>query len=76
VHLVTLITLLVEMSLNKLAVRFDHFPFNIMWAYIYLIFIWLIVYMGIVDWPYFFLQTGMIDHLYSMHVNTSICIYI
>jgi hypothetical protein len=68
VHFVTLMTLLVEMSLNKLIVRFDHYPFNIMWAYIYLIFVWVIVYMGVVDWPYFFLHTGMINHLCFMYM--------
>lgn len=57
VHFVTLIALLVEMSLNKLIVRFDHYPFNITWAYLYLIFVWVLVFMGVGDWPYFFLQT-------------------
>ena len=56
-HLVTLITLLVELSLNKIFVRYDHYPFNLSWATIYLVFIWILVYSGQQDWPYFFLKT-------------------
>ena len=56
-HLVTLVTLLVELSLNKIFVRYDHYPYNLSWATIYLIFIWIVVFSGLKDWPYFFLKT-------------------
>lgn len=62
IHFVTLLTLLIELSLNKVFVRFDHYPFNISWAIIYLIFIWILVYFNLQSWPYFFLK-----------VNSNIC---
>lgn len=57
-HFVTLVTLLVEMILNNMFVRIDDIVLNITWAFIYIAFVWVAVYIGHHDWPYFFLQTS------------------
>ena len=57
-HFVPAISMLMELFLNNIFVRFDHFPFNLMWPMIFLLFIWPIVYTGVISgWPYFFLRT-------------------
>ena len=57
-HLVPISTLLVELSLNNMYVRVDSFPFNALWSWLYLIFIWPLVSLGnIPNWPYTFLVT-------------------
>lgn len=62
-HLVPLLTLLIELFLNNMAVRMDHLTFNLSWAFLYLIFIWPVVMLGrIAEWPYSFLE-----------LDTSIC---
>lgn len=45
-HFATTISMIVEMSLNSMFVRFDHYPFNIYWSLAYLVFIWPIVVRG------------------------------
>jgi hypothetical protein len=55
-HFITTMSLLLEMSLNRIPVRLDHFAYNISWSMLYLIFIWPLVVLGnIKSWPYFFL---------------------
>lgn len=57
-HFMTTMSILVELSLNNLIVRWEHVLFTIYWALLYLIFIWPMVAMGVLgDWPYFFLAT-------------------
>jgi hypothetical protein len=57
-HFITLMTLILELFLNNMYVRADHYPFNISWAFLYLIFIWPLVVMSRISfWPYFFLKT-------------------
>ena len=56
-HFVTALCLTVEMFLNNMYVRFDHFPFNLAWPALFLVFIWPTVYTGMADWPYYFLRT-------------------
>ena len=56
-HLFTTISFLVELSLNDLVVRWEHVIFNVLWAMLYLIYIWPAVAEGSVHyWPYGFLQ--------------------
>ena len=55
-HFITSMSLLLEMSLNKIPVRLDHFVYNISWSMLYLIFIWPLVVLGnLKSWPYYFL---------------------
>ena len=56
IHLVPLLTLLIELFLNNMDVRMDHLPFNLSWLFLFLIFIWPVVIMGHISaWPYEFL---------------------
>lgn len=58
-HFITLMVLVLELFLNNMYVRIDHFPFNLSWALLYLIFIWpMVVTNKIPFWPYFFLATN------------------
>lgn len=57
VHFVTTVSLIVEMIFNNIYVRFDHFPLNLAWPALFLVFIWPIVFTGVREWPYFFLRT-------------------
>jgi hypothetical protein len=55
-HLVPIVSLLVELSLNNMYVRVDSFVFNILWSWLYLIFVWPLVALGTLSfWPYKFL---------------------
>lgn len=57
-HFMTSMSILVEIFLNRMIVRWEHLIFTILWALMYLIFIWPLVAMGdLSDWPYFFLAT-------------------
>ena len=57
-NFVPALTMLVELFLNNIYVRFDHFPLNLTWPALYLIFLWPAVYYGDFEqFPYFFLQT-------------------
>ena len=57
-HFVTLVTLLVEMTLNTMFVRLNHIALNVTWAFIYISFVWIVVYTGRHHWPYYFLETS------------------
>jgi hypothetical protein len=57
-HFITLVTLIVELFLNNLYIRADHYPFNMSWGLLYLNFIWPIVVMNVIpSFPYPFLAT-------------------
>lgn len=58
-HFVTSLSLLVEMYLNRIEVRWEHLLLNLGWALFYLIFIWPAVKLDTVkSWPYGFLDTS------------------
>jgi hypothetical protein len=57
-HLATVICLMTEMILNTFYVRLDHFIFNVSWASIYLIVVWIFVYNNLEPWPYNFMDTS------------------
>jgi hypothetical protein len=64
-HFITLVTLILELFLNNMYIRADHYPFNMSWALLYLIFIWPLVAMNrIPSYPYPFLAT-----------DTSLCFF-
>ena len=53
VNLAPLLTLLLELLLNNMYVSIDHYPYNLSWAFLYLIFIWPVVVMNKISfWPY------------------------
>ena len=55
-HLIPILTILVEFFLNNMFVHFQHLPYNLTWAFLYLIFIWPVVVLGNISfWPYPFL---------------------
>jgi hypothetical protein len=57
-HFITLVTLILELFLNNLYIRVDHYPINMSWALLYLIFVWPLVAMNIIpSYPYPFLAT-------------------
>lgn len=57
-HFVTSIALITELCLNSLIVRWEHLALNLIWALLYLIFIWpLRGSNAITEWPYDFLRT-------------------
>lgn len=64
-HFVTLVTLLVELCLNSMFVRLDHYVFNITWALLYLIFVWIAVSLDLESWPYYFLDTSSPSRNYA-----------
>ena len=71
-HFVPVLVMVVELFLNNIFIRFDHFPFNLGWALLYLLFIWPIVYLGVISrWPYFFLKT---DTVYCYFYYTGLLI--
>eukprot|EP01040_Poterioochromonas_malhamensis_P006968 gene6968-7518_t len=56
-HLITTLSLLIEIAFNHLIVRPEHVIFTILWALIYLIFIWpQVATENVRHWPYFFLN--------------------
>jgi len=55
-HLVTTVAYLLEMSLNRLPVYMLHFPLNLSWAILYIVFTWIVVGVGLRFWPYSFLR--------------------
>mmetsp|Transcript_17614 Transcript_17614/g.16957 ORF Transcript_17614/g.16957 Transcript_17614/m.16957 type:complete len:338 (-) Transcript_17614:124-1137(-) len=58
-HFITLMVMILELFLNNMYVRADHYPFNLFWAFLYIIFIWpLVAQERISFWPYFFLDTS------------------
>jgi hypothetical protein len=57
-HLMQTIAFLIEMFLNNMHVKLISLYLCLLWAVIYVCFIWIMVGTGIVkDWPYFFLNT-------------------
>lgn len=57
-HLFQTISFLIEMSLNRLHVNFEHAPINLFWAGLYCCFVWPLVATGVMEkWPYFFFHT-------------------
>ena len=64
-HFVTLVTLLVELGLNSMFVRLDHYIYNITWALLYLIFVWTAISLGLETWPYYFLDTSSPSRIYA-----------
>lgn len=57
-HLVTSLSLICELLLTSMTVRWEHVLFNVTWALMYLIFIWPYIACGERNsWPYFFLET-------------------
>ena len=58
-HFVTSMTFLCEISQNSLIIRWQHVILNMLWAIIYLIYIWPAVSMkNVTNWPYDFLDTS------------------
>jgi hypothetical protein len=56
-HLVTSLTLTLDLFLSNIEVRLDHYVYNISWSMLYIIFIWPLVILGnIKEFPYFFLK--------------------
>ncbi len=59
VHFSTTLSLLWEMYMNGMYVRFDFYAYDVSWAGLYLIFIWPVVATGIKQtWPYNFLDVS------------------
>ena len=56
-HLITSITFVVDMFLNRITIRSEYLVFSITWVLMYIFFIWIMVTQGACDWPYFFLHT-------------------
>jgi hypothetical protein len=58
-HFATMLSFLIELCLNCLPIRMDHFGYNALWASIYLVFIWSVVGSGARHhWPYSFLDVS------------------
>jgi hypothetical protein len=56
-HFATMLSLMIELCVNCLPVRMDHFSYNALWASLYLVFIWPVVGSGARrHWPYDFLD--------------------
>ena len=77
-HLAPLLSLLLELSLNNMYLRVDHFIYNISWALLYLIFVWpLVALENISFWPYPFLavETSYCYLFYTILVVLDILFY-
>ena len=77
-HLAPLLSLLLELSLNNMYLRVDHFIYNISWALLYLIFVWpLVALENIFFWPYPFLavETSYCYLFYTILVVVDILFY-
>ena len=58
-HFATLLSLVIELCVNSLPVRLDHYGYNALWASVYLCFIWPVVATGARHhWPYDFLDVS------------------
>lgn len=58
-HFVTSMTFLAEMAQNSMIVRWHHVLLNMLWALLYLIYIWPAVASGdVTNWPYSFLSVS------------------
>jgi hypothetical protein len=60
-HLFTSAAYLLELTLNVLPVYMLHFPLNVTWAVVYIIFTWIVVGVGLRFWPYEFLRADNIS---------------
>ena len=59
VHFLTSMTFLLEMSQNSMIVRWHHVLLNMLWALIYLFYIWpAVATHKVTNWPYDFLDTS------------------
>jgi hypothetical protein len=59
VHFITSMTILLDLLLNNIHIRWEHMLLNLAWALIYLIFCWPMVRFGAMqNWPYFFLRSS------------------
>lgn len=57
-HFVTSISVLIELLMNNIRVRWEHIVLALTWSFLYLVFSWVIVRTGVLShWPYFFLDT-------------------
>jgi hypothetical protein len=77
-HFVPLLTLVIELCLNNMYLRVDHYVFNISWAWLYLIFVWPLVVMRRINfWPYPFLalDTPSCYLLYTLLILLDIAFY-
>lgn len=77
-HFITLLTLLIELFLNNMHVRADHYPFNLSWLILYTILIWPVVAMHRIKmWPYFFLKTDtyLCFFFYNGLLIINLCFY-
>ena len=77
-HFVPLMTLIIELCLNNMYLRVDHFVFNISWAWLYLIFVWPLVVLKTINfWPYSFLDvnTSRCYLLYTVLIIADIVFY-
>ena len=77
-HLAPLLSLLLELSLNNMYLRVDHYIYNISWALLYLIFVWpLVALENISFWPYPFLavDTSYCYLFYTILVVLDILFY-
>lgn len=58
-HFVTTMTFLAEMAQNSMIIRWHHVVLNMLWAVIYLLYIWpAVATRQVTNWPYSFLETG------------------
>jgi hypothetical protein len=55
-HFLNTIAMFIEMSVNSLYVRVDHYPYSCTWSLAFLIVTWAIRAAGTFDWPYNFLK--------------------
>ena len=77
-HFVPLMTLVIELCLNNMYLRVDHYVFNISWAWLYLIFVWPLVVLKTINfWPYPFLalDTPSCYLLYTLLIIADIVFY-
>lgn len=58
-HLITSLSLIVELLQNRIHVEWHHNAFSLAWKVIYIVFAWLIIGTGVYGgWPYDFLETS------------------
>jgi hypothetical protein len=77
-NFIPLISLLLELFLNNMYVRVDHFVYNISWVWLYLIFVWPLVALGGLSfWPYPFLaaDSSTCFLMYSLIVVSDVISY-
>jgi hypothetical protein len=78
IHIYNSVSMIVEFGLNRIEITRWHCILFLFWIVIYTIFIWLMVFTGVVqEWPYDFLQTETWDSFlwYSGLLIGSQCMY-